>query len=99
MKEASEILEGEVRLEMICLAIDSNPRFSGSDIEIKRKGNTYTYETLEELHEIYKEASLYFIMGADNLLSIEKWKCFEKVLKECIIIVASRGEIEFERIK
>ncbi len=99
MKDADEILEGEVRFEMVKLAILSNPYFSSSHMEIRRKGNTYTYETLEELQKIYPDAALHFILGADNLFSLEKWKCFESVLHSCTLIVASRGEVSYEQLE
>lgn len=99
MKDADEILEGGVRFEMVKLAILSNPYFSSSHMEIRRKGNTYTYETLEELQKIYPDAALHFILGADNLFSLEKWKCFESVLHSCTLIVASRGEVSYEQLE
>lgn len=92
MKDADEILDGQLRFAMTKLAISDNIYFSCSDMEIKRLGNTYTYETLEELTHIYPDAELYFILGADNLFSIEKWKYASRVLRGCTLIVASRGE-------
>ena len=99
MKEADDILSGELRFHMVKLAISSNEYFICSDIEIKRTGNSYTYETLEELRKHYPEAELYFILGADNLFTIEKWKCSERIFKECSLIAASRGEVDFDSLK
>lgn len=99
MKEADEILDGKLRLAMVKQAVCSNPYFSCSDMEIKRAGNTYTYETLEELQHKYPEAELYFIMGADNLFSVENWRYFERILRGCTLIVASRGEVSYDSLK
>lgn len=99
MKENAHILPGHLRLEMVKLAIFSNPCFSCSDIEIKRGGNTYTYETLSEFHQMYPKDELYFIMGADNLFSVERWKNSEQVLQSCTLIAASRGVVAFESLK
>ena len=49
-------------------------------MEIKRNGHTYTYETLEELNKIYPDTDFYFILGADNLFTIEKWKYADKII-------------------
>lgn len=99
MKETDEIIEGPKRLSMTELAISHNPSFSCSDIEIKRGGNTYTYETLIRLREIYPYAELYFIMGADNLFHIAKWKNADMVMKNCKIIAASRGEKSIDELQ
>ena len=98
MKETDDILPGELRFHMVKMAISSNLYFNCSDLEIKRNGNSYTYETLEELRKIYPEAELFFILGADNLFSIEKWKCAERVFNECTLIAASRGEVCFDSL-
>ncbi len=92
MKDTSEIIDGKMRYEMVSLAIAGNTAFSISDMEIKRNGHTYTYETLEELNKIYPDTDFYFILGADNLFTIEKWKYADKIMQNCTLIVASRDE-------
>lgn len=92
MKDSEEIEDGVHRLAMASLAILSNPYFSVSDIEIKRNGNTYTYETLEELKEKNPNAVFYFMIGADNLFSIENWKYSDKIFLGCTLIAAARGK-------
>ncbi|MBP3603675.1 MAG: nicotinate-nucleotide adenylyltransferase [Lachnospiraceae bacterium] len=92
MKDTSEIIDGKKRYEMVSLAIAGNTAFSISDMEIKRNGHTYTYETLEELNKIYPDTDFYFILGADNLFTIEKWKYADKIMQNCTLIVASRDE-------
>ncbi len=91
MKNASSILNGEERLKMIELAIEGNPHFSISRIELDRKGATYTCETLSELRKINSEDQYYFIMGADSLLMLETWKNPESILQNCIVVAALRG--------
>ena len=49
MKSDKVITESEHRLNMVNLAIENNPSFYSSDIEIERQGNTYTIDTLKEL--------------------------------------------------
>lgn len=62
------------RIAMCELCMSDIPRVEVSDIEIKRGGKSYTYETLQELHSIYPTDDLFLIMGADMFLSIETWK-------------------------
>lgn len=91
MKAGSEILDGQARLQMVQLAIQGEDAFWASDIEIKRSGNTYTYETLQELSKIFPHAELYFVVGADSLFSLENWVYPEKILENCILIAAARN--------
>ena len=49
MKEQSEILDAKTRVSMTGLAIEDNPHFALSTIEIDRDGNSYSYETLVAL--------------------------------------------------
>ena len=45
MKQQPDIPAGEVRADMTSLAIEDNPYFALSLMEIEREGNTYTYDT------------------------------------------------------
>lgn len=92
MKESDEILDGQIRISMTALAIEDNPDFSLSSIETERKGATYTYDTLEELKQKHPETQYYFIVGADNLFSMEKWWKIEEILTSCILVAAARGK-------
>lgn len=81
----------EARLEMVRLAIQDNPSMEVSDIEINRKGLSFTIDTLHKLHEIYGgDTGLYFITGADAILEILTWKEPEALFSQCIFIAATR---------
>lgn len=64
----------EQKTEMCRLAVKDIPFAEVSDIEIKRQGTSYTYMTLEKLSEIYPDSELFLITGADNFMTIHKWK-------------------------
>ena len=66
------MLPGEERLELCRLAAEGHPGIEVSDIEIRRGGVSYTYQTLEAIAEPNKE--LYLIVGGDMFLSIGSWK-------------------------
>lgn len=91
MKESNEILESAHRLAMASIAVASNPCFDVSGMEIERGGNTYTCDTLKQLHEEMPENDIFFIMGADCLFTIEKWKNPEQIFKSCHLIAAARN--------
>ncbi|MCI8542536.1 nicotinate-nucleotide adenylyltransferase [Acetatifactor aquisgranensis] len=92
MKATQQILPGEERLHMARLAVRDNDCFKCLDIEVRREGYTYSYETLEELRRRYPDDAFFFIVGADCLFAIEKWKAPERIFASCTLVAAVRGE-------
>lgn len=89
-KNRDDLLDSRIRLEMVDKAIENNPFFTSSDIEVSRTQLTYTIDTLIELKDLYKNCELYMIIGADTLLSLQTWKDYSKVLSLVNFIVADR---------
>ncbi len=87
------------RLEMAEIAVESNPYFRCLDIEVRREGNTYTYETIEELKRLYPDIEFYFIFGADCLYKIEHWKEPERIFSVCDIIAAVREDFDVSQMQ
>lgn len=86
------------RLEMIKLAIESNPHFTISTIEIEREGISYTIDTIKSLKGRYKEDDLYFIIGSDIIFQIEKWKDIQQLFKLCKFALVNRPGKELKEI-
>lgn len=99
MKDASSILGGEVRAHMTELAIRGNPFFRLSRMELEREGPTYTCDTLAQLKRQDASSQYFFIMGADNLLILEKWKNAPYIFQNCVIAAAARGDEGNEDIR
>lgn len=101
-KSKREVISALDRYEMVRLAVESNDGFVVSNIEIKRSGQTFTYDTLKELHDIYYDTEFYFIIGFDTLKEIDTWKKAQDVCDMTNFIVVNRGnssnEIEEEII-
>lgn len=72
-KSYRQITDSHHRLAMVRLAVESNPSFDVSDIEIRRSGPSYTVDTLAELREQYKGAEFNVILGVDALREIDRW--------------------------
>lgn len=93
------IASAENRANMVKLAIEDNPHFSLSCMELERSGTTYTVDTLRQLHENSENREYYFIIGADSLFDFEKWKDPGEILKMAVILVASRNGASNESLK
>lgn len=93
LKKDQIIPDSDIRLKLCETAIDGLDNiFEISDLEVKRTGNTYTYETILELKKIYPNDEIYFIIGADSLYYIKNWVKVSEIFDNCTIIAARRGE-------
>ena len=97
-KNSSDLADGVHRLNM-CKLIFTGEKFQVSDIEIKRQGKSYSYDTLCALKRMYPDDELYFIIGSDMLLSFDKWYRYADILSMCTLCVMTReSEISSERL-
>ncbi len=80
-KKGESIAPAEQRLSMLRLAIAGESRFTVSDMEIRRKGITYTVDTLEALCRAHPDTEYYYIIGADTLYELTTWKNYQRVFK------------------
>lgn len=99
MKDQSEILDAKKRVHMTGLAIEDNPHFALSTIEIDRDGNSYSYETLETLRKQNPNTEYFFLVGSDTLFALETWKHPEILLPACTILVAVRDGVPMEKMR
>jgi len=97
-KENLDIANADDRLKMLKLAIKGNKFFEVSDIEIKRRGRSYTIDTLRELKNRFSHDDLYFIIGSDLLKYINEWKDLEDINKMVKFIAATRPGFPLEQI-
>lgn len=93
-KDKSQVMSVAHRYDMVQLAIEDNPYFEVSSIEMDRQGNSYTIDTIEELKTQYKDDEFYFIIGGDNLHELIKWKDASKLLKTTSFIVIGRQGVD-----
>ena len=73
-KVEREVSRAEDRYLMTVIATASNPRFGVSRVDVDRRGQTYTIDTLTDLRAELPDASLFFITGADALAQILSWR-------------------------
>jgi nicotinate-nucleotide adenylyltransferase len=86
----------EARLEMVRLVAEDDDVLEASDLEVTREGPSYTFRTLELLHEERPGDELTFLMGADVAASLESWRQPERVVELARIGVASRPGTELD---
>ena len=80
------------RIEMVKIAISDNPNFEYSDVDIVRKGISYTIDSIVDIKRNYKLTNdeIYYLIGSDSLIDFKNWKDSKEILDECNVIVAIR---------
>lgn len=82
----------EYRLRMLELAIEHNPYFSISLVDVQRPGPHYSADTVQIVQEQYPEAKLFFVMGGDNLRSLPTWNRARELYARCKLAVMRRAD-------
>jgi nicotinate-nucleotide adenylyltransferase len=88
------IASPEQRLQMARHAIEFEPALKVDDIEIQRKGPSYTIDTLIALREKLPLTPLCLIMGIDALLSFSSWHRWQDILGLAHLIVVHRPQYQ-----
>lgn len=97
-KKDKVISPNEDRLNMLKLAVEENDFFSLSDWEIQNEGYSYTAKTLKQFVPQIDADEIFFIIGADSLAEIFKWKKPEYLLSEGKFIVFNRPGYDLKEI-
>ena len=99
MKNQQEIVPARDRMAMVQLAIQGNSRFRVSNIEIEKKGNSYSHETIRELQKQQKDTQFFFLTGADTVFSMENWKDPADIFCSVTVLAAYRTGVSLEQLK
>jgi nicotinate-nucleotide adenylyltransferase len=78
------------RLAMLRLAVQGNPRFAVSDLELRRGGPSYTIDTLGELSREAPGARLVLALGADAWAGFGDWREPKRIAALADIVVLTR---------
>lgn len=90
-KQFKKVTPAEHRLMMTIMATVNNPGFAVSDLEIKRGGLSYTYDTVKRFKQkLGSNTEVFFITGADAIIELTQWMRIEDLARECRFIGATR---------
>ena len=86
------ITSADHRINMIKIAIEDNPKFEYSNVDIVRKGTSYTIDSIIDIKNKLnlKKQEVYYLIGSDSLIDLKNWKEPKKILDEAKVIVAIR---------
>lgn len=89
-KTTADITDGHARADMLRLAVSGYPEYVVDRRELKRRGPSYTVDTLAELKQEFPQAQLYFLMGADSLRDVPSWREPERITQLATIVAVNR---------
>lgn len=74
-------ISSDVRVELLDLAIHTNPTFEMELYEVEKGGKNYTYNTMKALVDLYPAVDFYFIVGADMIEDLPTWYEIDKLVE------------------
>ena len=88
------VASGDQRLEMSRLAIDGEPGFEVSDVEVRRGGRSYTADTLRDLSRQHPQDELFLVLGWDAARMFSSWRDPDYVRGHVTVVVVGRPGTE-----
>lgn len=89
-KEGSHPSTARERLAMTRLSVHGNAKLRVSDLELRRKGISYTVDTVRAFRKRFPTSQLFLIIGSDSLRQFHSWKSPGAILAEASLIVYRR---------
>jgi nicotinate-nucleotide adenylyltransferase len=89
-RKAAPVARDEIRLLMIQAAIEKEPGFAMDDCELRRPPPSYTIDTVEQIRRLKGVATIYCLIGEDNVGKLTKWRRFADLEKMVRFVVLDR---------
>lgn len=94
-KRAPREADPATRLAMTRLLAGDDPRLSVSDIELRRSGPSFTFDTIRELSAENPQDCFRLIIGSDMAKSFATWRAYDSLLRLAPPLVAERPDSVF----
>ncbi|MDQ8187624.1 nicotinate-nucleotide adenylyltransferase [Pelagicoccus sp. SDUM812002] len=78
------------RMRMVELATEEEPRFACSDVDYRCESTSYSVRTAQILSQEHPAASLFWILGADQIAQLHLWRNIEELAKLVSFIAFER---------
>ena len=91
LKQQHDLLDDEVRLEMVEAALRREKNMRASDVEFRLPKPSYTWNTLEMLGKECPDDEFVLLIGGDNWERFHLWHCAEEIQKKFSIVVYPRA--------
>ncbi|GMT50371.1 MAG: putative nicotinate-nucleotide adenylyltransferase [bacterium] len=90
-KDIAPGISDEDRFNMVQLAVEGNPGFKASRMELERGGISYTIDTIRQIiFDTKIEGKIHLIIGGDLIKDIYKWRDYQDLITLVQIVVVNR---------
>lgn len=89
-KKQQPLPAAELRLAMLTAALRPYPGLQPCDLELRRRGDSWTIDTIRALKAENPDERFYFITGSEGFLKIRTWKEYRRLLRGVFFIIALR---------
>ena len=86
--------EDNIRIEMCRIACKEFSKAELCLIEFEREGKSYSYDTVIDLKQRYKDKDFVFVCGGDMLVTFDRWYKYEELMKEIPFIAFRRSDVD-----
>ena len=78
------------RLKMLKIATQKYDFLNVSDYELKKSEISYSFNTLNYFKKNYVDSNLFFFLGSDSLLYLDKWFKIDEIFNLCNVVIFNR---------
>lgn len=89
-KRSMHLLDDRIRLEMVRLALEEEPRLTASDYEFSLPRPSYMWHTLQSMSRDYPERRFTLLIGADNWARFDEWFAAKDIIANYPVVVYPR---------
>lgn len=89
-KAATDLLDDQLRLEMVKKALEGEPQLQACDYEFHLPKPSYTWHTLQAISKDYPNIRFTLLIGGDNWAAFDKWYHHDDILVHYPIVVYPR---------
>lgn len=90
LKESADLLDDDIRLEMVGLALEEFDHMTASDVEFHMPRPSYSIDTLTKLTNEHPDKNFTLIIGGDNWNQFHRWKEYERLMNSYRILIYPR---------
>ncbi len=97
LRENPPVASASDRFNMVELAVENHLGFAASDVDIVRKGSTYTVDTLTDIQrQLGDSIELFLVVGADSAVSMDRWRDAGEIASLAKIVAVGRPGQAFD---
>ena len=91
LRDEAPVASPQDRLRMVELAVSDEKGIEASDVDVVRRGTTYSLDTLHDLRAIYGDHNEFILaIGSDAASTLHLWHRYDELIDVCTVAVVQR---------